>query len=202
MQPQGWKNFLFAIFFTTNGVVQVGTKLDTAWADNTHVESPTVGELPQQVALGERPKQAERRCQQQQEVTNVLESDLDLRKLAPTNRTYSSVKLEPNISPPEQIDIAGFSQGASCFEQEEIESEKFSQSNQSLQLATASNCQNDICQQSIGWKSLLSQRLSDGTPAPPSPDQNHPQPNNPQPNNPQPNNPQPNNPQPNNPQFT
>ncbi|MBD2195636.1 MULTISPECIES: hypothetical protein [Calothrix] len=190
MQPQGWKSFLFAIFFTTNGVVQLGTKLDTAWAENTHVESPTVGEPPQQVALGESPKKAERQCQQQgQEVTNVLGSDSELRKLAQTNRIYSSIKLEPNISPPEQIDMAEFSQGESCFQPEDIESEKFSESNQSLQSATASNCPVDICQQSIGLKSLLSQRVSDGTPAPASPNPNNPQPNNPQPDNPQPDTP-------------
>lgn len=184
MQLKGWKSFLFAIFFTTNGVVQISTKLDTAWADNSGVESSTLWESPQQVALGASRKKAEWGCQQQQQVTNLPKSNLDLRKLAQVNHSYSSVKLEPNISSPKQMNMAGFSQGENCFGQEDRESEKSSPPNQSLLLAAASNCQDDLCQQSLGLSSLLTQRVSDETPTPPSPDQNNPESGNPQPNTP------------------
>ncbi|MBD2353507.1 hypothetical protein H6G41_02530 [Tolypothrix sp. FACHB-123] len=180
MQPKGWKSFLFAIFFTTNGVIQVDTK-NTAWAKNSGVDSQSVFEPPQKVALGASQKQPERRCQQlKQDVQSLPVSKLDLPKLAKTDNSDLSVKLEHNISVPEQIKIESFSQYESCIDQDHGETKKLSQSNQSLLIAASTelqalpastDCQDYICQQSIGVRRLLSQRVSDVIQSQASPDQ-------------------------------
>jgi hypothetical protein len=180
MQPQGWKSFLFAIFVTTNGVLQVGTK-NAAWA-NSDVESQNLLEPPHKVTLAASTQKTDPLCQQlRQEANNPQVSELRLPKLTKSDTNHSSVKLDDNISPPEQINDELFSQGENCFGSEDSQYLQAASSNELSAAPASTDCQNYLCQQSIGLRRLLSQEVTDGTPPQPSPAQNNPESGNSQP---------------------
>lgn len=161
MQPKGWKNFLLAIVITTNGVVQIYTNVDKAWAKNSHGESSSVRlppkNLPSKVTSLTSELIADQQCQQlQQDVSSAQVPELRLPELA---------KLDD-------------SQGEKCFD-------KFSIANRSLQLfsksefeasAVSAKSKDYLYQQSIGLKGLYSQLLPDSTQPPTVEDNSQPSP--------------------------
>ncbi|MBW4559665.1 MAG: hypothetical protein KME32_00670 [Mojavia pulchra JT2-VF2] len=181
MQPNSWKNLLFAVLLTTSGTTWCCISVDKGWAENSDVEMSIKRRLGNNLASKStflaNAQITHQFYQKYQGNPSNYESLLRSSELAKTEKNQQCAKLNQRNSPAKQIDIHRFSNWESCFD-------TYPSSNHPLQLSFSETvfkasratiyCKDNWCKNSIGLRILYSQTPPDDVtqPQPPTAEPN------------------------------